>query len=43
MGAKPVYGGLRDRVAWVSPDVLIGAAFREGTPLDSYFVLVRGR
>ncbi len=41
--ARPVYGDLLDRVAWVSPDVLIGAAFRGGKALDSYFVLVRRR
>jgi len=39
--AGPVYGDLLDRVAWISPDVLVGAAFRDGRPLDSYFVLVR--
>jgi hypothetical protein len=39
--ARPVYGDLLDKVVWISPDVLIGAAFRGGTPLDSYFVLVR--
>ncbi len=39
--ARPVYGDLLDRVAWVSSDVLIGAAFRRDTPLNSYFVLVR--
>ncbi|HEY8760854.1 MAG TPA: hypothetical protein VIP52_08085 [Candidatus Dormibacteraeota bacterium] len=39
--ARPVYGQLLDRVGWVSPDVLIGSAFRSGKLLDSYFVLVR--
>lgn len=39
--ARPVYGGLLDRVVWVTPDVLVGAAFRGSAPLDSYFVLVR--
>lgn len=39
--ARPVYGDLLDRVVWLTPDVLIGAAFRRGKPLDSYFVLVR--
>ena len=39
--ARPVYGELLDRVGWVSPDALIGSAFRLGKPLDSYFVLVR--
>lgn len=39
--ARTVYGDLLDRVAWVSPDVLIGAAFRRDLPLDSYFVLTR--
>ena len=39
--ARPVYGDLVDRVVWVAQDVLIGAAFRRGAPLDSYFVLVR--
>jgi hypothetical protein len=39
--ARPVYGDLLDRVAWISPDVLIGAAFRAGKAMHSYFVLVR--
>jgi len=39
--ARPVYGDLLDKVVWISPDVLIGAAFRGGSPLGSYFVLVR--
>ena len=39
--ARQVYGELLDRVVWVAPDVLIGAAFRSGAPLDSYFILVR--
>ncbi len=39
--ARPVYGDLLDRVVWISPDVLIGAAFRAGKAMDSYFVLVR--
>jgi len=39
--ARPVYANLLDRVVWVSPDVLVGAAYRGGEPLDSYFVLVR--
>ena len=39
--ARPVYGDLLDRVLWISPDVLVGAAFRRGAPLDSYFVIVR--
>ena len=39
--ARAVYGGLLDRVLWLSADVLVGAAFRDGAPLDSYFVLVR--
>lgn len=36
-----VYGDLLDRVVWVSPDVMIGCAFRKGVALDSFFVLVR--
>ena len=39
--ARTVYGALVDEVVWVSRDVLIGAAFRDGRPLDSYFVLAR--
>ena len=39
--ARSVYGALVDEVVWVSRDVLIGAAFRDGRPLDSYFVLAR--
>ena len=39
--SRPVYGHLSDRVAWVAADVLIGAAYRLGRPLDSYFVLAR--
>lgn len=39
--ARPVYGGLLDEVVWVTPDVLIGSAFRGGRPLGSYFVLAR--
>lgn len=39
--ARAVYGGLVDEVVWVSSDVLVGAAFRDGRPLDSYFVLAR--
>jgi hypothetical protein len=39
--ARSVYGNLLDRVRWAGPDVLIGAAFRGETPLDSHFVLVR--
>jgi hypothetical protein len=39
--ARPVYGNLLDKVVWVSRNVLVGAAFRDGKPLDSYFVLVR--
>jgi hypothetical protein len=39
--ARPVYGDLFDRLAWISPDVLVGAAFRRDKPLDSYFILVR--
>jgi len=39
--SHPVYGDLLDRVVWASPGVLIGAAFRGGAPLDSYFVLAR--
>lgn len=39
--SRPVYGHLTDRVLWVSADVLIGSAFRSGTPLDSYFILAR--
>jgi hypothetical protein len=39
--ARTVYGGLVDEVVWISRDVLIGAAFRNGRPLDSYFVLAR--
>jgi hypothetical protein len=39
--ARPVYGGLLDQVAWVSADVLVGAAFRERRSLGSYFVLAR--
>jgi len=41
--ARPVYGGLLDEVAWVTPDVLIGSAFRGARPLGSYFVLARAR
>lgn len=41
--ARPVYGQLLDTVAWVTPDVLVGSAFRSGAPLNSYFVLVRLR
>ena len=41
--ARSVYGGLVDRVIWLTTSVLIGAAFRHMTPLDSYFVLVRSR
>ena len=41
--ARPVYGDLLDRVVWLAPDVLVGSAFRRGTPLDSYFILVRAR
>lgn len=37
----PVYGDLLDRVVWLSPDVMIGCAFRKGVALDSYFILVR--
>jgi hypothetical protein len=36
-----VYGGLLDEVVWVAADVLVGSALRRGTPLNSYFVLVR--
>jgi hypothetical protein len=39
--ARAVYGGLVDEVVWVSRDVLVGAAFRDGRPMDSYFVLAR--
>lgn len=39
--ARSVYGDLQDRVRWIGADVLIGAAYRGGRPLDSYFVLVR--
>jgi hypothetical protein len=39
--ARGVYGALVDEVVWVSRDVLIGAAYRDGRPLDSYFVLAR--
>jgi hypothetical protein len=39
--SRLVYGHLLDRVAWVSADILVGAAYRSGKPLDSYFVLVR--
>jgi hypothetical protein len=39
--ARRVYGALVDEVVWVSRDVLIGAAYRDGQPLDSYFVLAR--
>jgi hypothetical protein len=39
--ARAVYGGLVDEVAWVTRDVLVGAAYRSGRPLDSYFVLAR--
>ena len=39
--ARPVYGDLLDRVRWIGSDVLIGAAYRRGQPLHSYFVLVR--
>ncbi len=41
MFARAVYGDLLDQVAWVTADVLIGAAFRRGKPLGSYFVLAR--
>ncbi len=39
--ARAVYGDLLDEVAWITDDVLIGAAFRRGLPLGSYFVLTR--
>ena len=39
--ARPVYGGLLDRVVWLTASTLIGAAFRDTRPLDSYFILVR--
>ena len=39
--ARSVYGDLVDEVVWVGRDVLVGAAFRAGAPLNSYFVLVR--
>jgi hypothetical protein len=39
--ARAVYGDLLDQVAWITADVLIGAAFRRGLPLGSYFVLAR--
>jgi len=39
--ARPVYGGLVDRVEWVSADVLVGSAYRSDEPLASYFVLAR--
>lgn len=39
--ARTVYGDLVDEVVWVARDVLVGAAFRAGAPLSSYFVLVR--
>ena len=39
--ARSVYGALVDEVVWVSRDVLIGAAFRDARPLDSFFVLAR--
>jgi hypothetical protein len=40
--SRPVYGGLVDEVAFVTADVLVGAAFRGRTPLHSFFVLARG-
>ena len=39
--ARPIYGGLHDEVVWVTADVLVGSAFREGRALGSYFVLAR--
>jgi hypothetical protein len=39
--ARPVYGDLVDEVVWISRDVMVGAAFRGGAPLNSYFVLAR--
>ncbi|HZQ49810.1 MAG TPA: hypothetical protein VFB69_05845 [Candidatus Dormibacteraeota bacterium] len=41
MFARAVYGDLLDKVLWITADVLIGAAFRRGLPLGSYFVLAR--
>jgi len=41
--ARSVYGDLLDRVVWLTADVLVGAAFRRGRSLDSYFVLVRSQ
>lgn len=41
MFARTVYGDLVDEVVWVARDVLVGAAYRAGAPLNSYFVLVR--
>jgi hypothetical protein len=40
--ARFFYGGLKDYLRWVSPDVVIGKAFRNGAPLENYFILVRG-
>ena len=40
--ARFFYGGLKDYLRWVSPDVVIGKAFRNGTPLENYFILMRG-
>ncbi len=39
--SRPVYGNLVDEIVWVSRDVMVGAAFRHGEPLNSYFVLAR--
>ena len=38
---RAVYGDLEDEVRWLTSDILVGAAFRGGRPLDSYFILVR--
>jgi hypothetical protein len=37
-----VYGGTKDNLRWVSEDVLIGRAFKQGTtPMPNWFVLCR--
>ena len=39
--SRSVYRDLVDEVVWVSRDVMVGAAFRHGEALNSYFVLAR--
>ncbi len=37
-----IYGGTKDNLRWVSKDVVIGRAFRQGeTPMPNWFVLCR--